>query len=110
MGAEGRRHLDGVGRPLKFSEADLRYWLDQRSQPQPSAPPGPKAGKLTRKKQMCDEALRILDGGQLSRERGRLTKIVNQVKTNLSLDYQPNSIEKDIRQTVREWETIHPDK
>jgi hypothetical protein len=76
--------------------------------------PGRRPGSLSPKDQFCREALAILDN-DAERPRkgyGRLIAIARSVLERLGSKYKYNlnSIEKNIRGTVREWEEKHPDK
>ena len=78
-------------------------------------PPGRKPGKKSAKDLACDIVLAILnDDAQRSLKRhGRLIELARMVQAVLDKDgktYEVNSIEKFIRDTVKEWQKMNPDK
>jgi hypothetical protein len=74
-----------------------------------SSPPGRKAGSSSPKSQMCLEALKILEVGSILPGRGRMAKIICAIHPKFP-SYKPNSIERMIRSSVREWEMKNPGK
>jgi len=74
----------------------------------PSVAPGPKAGESTPKRPMCDAAVAILKSGEIPRGRGRVTAIARRVHPEFP-KYQLSTIEKYIRDIVREWEQENPE-
>jgi hypothetical protein len=96
-----RQYLDGL--PNKSGDADGVKGLASLT-----SSPGPKAGERTPKDQHCNKALEIMGLRNIPRGHGYLTKIAKQVKTELKSAYELNSIVKDIRSTVREWEKNNP--
>jgi hypothetical protein len=78
-------------------------------------PPGRKPGKKSAKDLACDIVLAILnDDAQRSLKRhGRLIELARMVQAVLDKDgktYEVNSIEKFIRDTVKDWQKKNPDK
>ena len=71
---------------------------------------GRKPGFRSVKRDFCNKALAILNDERArpQRGRGRLTELVRMIHQALGQDYKPNTIEKTIRETVREWENRNP--
>jgi hypothetical protein len=74
----------------------------------PSAPPGPKVGKLTPKRQVCEAAVKMLEGRIIPPGHGRLTEIAKRLHKEFP-DYQVDTISRMIGRDGRDWEDSHPD-